>query len=120
MILPINGELPALPGGIILIKDELTAPPSSVSSFRELTMILKKLSNDECAILIETEDADPYVKWLRRHGAADFVEDFISPGLENGLRIDTDNNFPNTIVTNSIVMENLFSLLGKVRARFAF
>ena len=36
-------------------------------------------------------------KWLKPKGGMDFVDDFVPPGLEEGIRLDTELNFDPSI-----------------------
>lgn len=97
---------------LVLVRDELIGPPSWLASFRDLTLFLVTFRHDE--IVIESLDPDPYYRWLKRAGGMDFVSDFVRPGVENGVRIDTTIRFPRTIVTARIVPENLEQILNQV------
>src|ERR1039457_6560998 len=72
----------------LLIRDVLLNPPTWFSSFRDLTLYCHVFLRIDC--VIETEDADPYYRWIKWRGGMDFVEDFVRPGSERGLRLDVD------------------------------
>ena len=99
---------------IIIVHDHLTAPPSSPLSFRHLTLFCSIFLKDE--IVIESEDPDPYYRWLKDLGCMDFVEDFVRPGTQRGLHLDTEFIPPDTIITDRIVTENLDELMEKIRS----
>ena len=67
-------------------------------------------------IVIESEEVDYYHHWIRRRGGMDFVQDFVRPGSESGLRLDTAHHFPRTIVTDRIVPENAHNLIARIEA----
>ena len=72
----------------------------------------------EYDVLIESNknEIDDYYKMLKKKGWFDFVDDFITPeDNEDGVRIDTELNYPRTIKTNKIVCENVTNLLGQIK-----
>ena len=84
--------------------------------FRFLTLCAK--TDLEYDILIESEknEIDDYYKMLKKKGWFDFVDDFITPeDNEDGVRVDTELNYPRTIKTNKIVCENVTNLLGQIK-----
>jgi len=85
--------------------------------FRYITMMSKtELGYD---VLIESEkgDIDYYYKLLKARGWFDFVDDFIEPRHRlEGVRIDTELNYPMTIKTNGIVCENTLNILGQLKS----
>ena len=98
---------------ILIIRDELLNPPTWFSSFRDLTLICSmKLHTD---IVIESEDIDLYYKWLKPRGGMDFVEDFVRPGMEEGLRLDTEFQYDPSIVVDRIVPENTHQLYSRIQ-----
>ena len=98
---------------IIIIRDELINPPTWFASFRDLTLICSlRLRAD---IVIESENADLYYKWLKPRGGMDFVEDFVRPRSEEGLRLDTEFQFDPSIVVDRIVPENTHQLYNRIQ-----
>jgi hypothetical protein len=97
----------------LLIRDSLVNPPTWFTSFRDLTLFCSTFL--EIDVLIETRDPDLYYPWIKARGGMDFVEDFVRPGLEDGLRLDIEPNFPRTVVTDRIVPENTHALIGRIR-----
>ena len=97
---------------VLIIRDELVNPPTWFSSFRDLTLICSlRLRTD---IVIETEDTDLYYKWLKPRGGMDFVDDFVRPGIEDGLRLDTEFIYNPSIVTDRIIPENTNQLYHRI------
>ncbi len=97
----------------LIIKDELVNPPTWFSSFRDLTLICSlRLHTD---IVIETEDTDLYYQWLKARGGMDFIDDFVTPGIEQGVRLDTEHNFNPSIVVDRIVPENTHQLYNRIQ-----
>ena len=61
----------------LIIRDVLLNPPTWFSSFRDLTLYCHVFLRIDC--VIETEDADPYYRWIKWRGGMDFVEDLCAP-----------------------------------------
>lgn len=99
----------------LIIRDALVNPPTWFSSFRDLTLFCSIMLKLE--IVIESEDADSYHRYMRGRGGMDFVQDFVRPGSEDGLRLDTAHIFPRTIVTDRIVPENAHNLIARIETR---
>ena len=97
----------------LLIRDQLVNPPTWFSSFRDLTLYCHVFLRDD--ILIESDDPDPYYRWMRSRGGMDFVEDFVRPGQEDGVHLDVEHNYPRTVVTDRIAPENVHRLKWMVR-----
>ena len=103
----------ALVGMTLIIRDALVNPPTWFTSFRDLTLLCHTFLSYHT--VIESEDADIYYRWLKRRGGMDYVEDFVRPGSEDGLRLDMEHNYPCTIVTDRIVPENTEELINRIR-----
>jgi hypothetical protein len=101
----------------LLIRDQLTCPPTWFASYRDLTLYCAIFLHLE--IVIESEDPDPYYRWIKPRGGMDFIEDIIRPGTERGVRLDVAPHFPGTIVTDRITPENVHRLIASIRARAA-
>jgi len=97
----------------LIIRDQLVTPPTWFSSFRDLTLYCHCFLHAE--IVIESEDPDPYWKWIRARGGMDFVEDFVRPGTEDGVRLDVEPNFPRSVITDRIAPENVHRLIAQIR-----
>ncbi|EIP97870.1 hypothetical protein OpiT1DRAFT_02320 [Opitutaceae bacterium TAV1] len=97
----------------LIIRDSLVNPPTWFASFRDLTLYCNVFLKDD--IVIESEDPDPYVRWMRPRGGMDFVEDFVRPGSEDGVRLDTEHNYPRSVITDRIAPENVHRLIGMIR-----
>ena len=84
------------------------------ATFRDLTLICSlRLRTD---IVIESEEADLYYKWLKLRGGMDFVEDFVRPGTEDGLRLDTEYKFDPSIIVDRIAPENTHRLFSQIQS----
>ena len=98
----------------LLIRDQLTCPPTWFASYRDLTLycaIFLKLD-----IVIESENPDPYYRWIKPRGGMDFVEDIVRPGTERGTRLDLERTSAATIVTDRIAPENVHRLITAIRS----
>jgi len=98
----------------LIIRDELVNPPTWFASFRDLTLFCAIMLRLD--IVIESEEVDYYHRWIRHRGGMDFVQDFVRPGSESGLRLDTARNFPRTIITDRIVPGNAHQLIARIEA----
>ena len=97
----------------LIIKDELVNPPTWFSSFRDLTLICSlRLHTD---IVIESPDPDIYYRWLKVRGGMDFIEDFVRPGSEDGLRLDNEFKLDPSIVVDRITPENTHQLYNRIQ-----
>jgi hypothetical protein len=98
----------------LIIRDQLVNPPTWFSSFRDLTLYCHIFLRD--SVVIESEDPDPYYRWIRGRGGMDFVEDFVRPGSEDGIHVDVDLNYPRTVLTDRISPENMHWLIARIRS----
>jgi hypothetical protein len=94
---------------ILLIRDALVYPPTWLASFRDLTLFVAVTF--KCDILIESDNPDDIYPRLKRRGALDFVRDFVRPGTERGVHLDTETRFPPTVSVGKIVPENTIKIL---------
>jgi hypothetical protein len=100
-------------GKMLIIRDQLVNPPTWFASFRDLTLFVDVFMHSD--VVIESLDADIYVKWLRQRGGMDFVKDIIRPGSDDGVRLDIEHNYPRTLVTDRIAPENMQFLLIRLQ-----
>ena len=85
--------------------------------FRFVSMMAKTELNYDILIEAQKEDIDYYFKLFKTHGWYDFVDDFIEPELRlEGVRIDTELNYPRTIKVSQIRCENTLNLLGQLKS----
>ncbi len=102
----------------LIISSELSSdPPSEGLYFRFITMVAKE--DLGCDVLIESnkENIDFYYNFLKKKGWFDFVDDFVLPEWrEEGIRLDTELNYPLTIKTEYIRCENTPLLLGQIKS----
>lgn len=102
----------------LIIRDELSAPPSWFASFRDLTLYCSIFLHID--IVVESDDVDLYYRWLKPKGGMDFVADFVRTGSERGLRIDTRVRRVGfetaTVVIPRISPENVHRLITIVKS----
>lgn len=98
----------------LIIRDQLTCPPTWFASFRDLTLYCHVFLKQD--VLIESEQADFYWRWIKPRGGMDFVEDIVRPGSERGLHLDFEPHYPGTIVTDRIAPENVHRLIAAIRS----
>ncbi len=101
----------------LVIRDQLVCPPTWFTSYRDLTLychVLLKLD-----IVLESDDADIYYRWIKPRGGMDFIADIVRPGSEPGLRLDLVATAPRTIITDRIVPENTHRLIAAIQAQAA-
>ena len=85
--------------------------------FRHLTMIAKEELDYDILIEASKDSVDDYYALLKRKGWFDFVDDFVQPEhKEEGVRLDTQLNYPMTIKTPQICCENTLNLLGQIKS----
>jgi len=98
----------------LLIRDQLTCPPTWFASYRDLTLYCAVFLRLE--IVLESENPDIYYRWIKPRGGMDFVEDIVRPGSERGVHLDITRQFPTTIVTDRIAPENVHRLIAAIRS----
>ena len=101
---------------LIIVADLSSDPPSEGLYFRFLTMVAQKELGYDVLLESEQEMIDINWKFLKRKGWFDFVDDIIIPEWRlEGVRVDTQNNYPMTIRTPYIRCENTPNLLGQIK-----
>ena len=62
------------------------------------------------------EQIDYYYKLLKKHGLYDFVSEIVPPEYEvDGVRLDTELNYPLTVQTNCIHVFNVTNLIMQIK-----
>jgi hypothetical protein len=72
---------------LLLIDAELSAPPSEVTLFRDITLFSACFLTKDIVLECRHSEQDYYYKWLKMRGSWDYVEDIVKPRTENGLSI---------------------------------
>lgn len=106
-----------LPMRTLIISDQIVGPPTWLSSFRDLTLYCAVFIRSP--VVIEAADPDPCYRWLKPKGGMDFVEDFVRPGSERGLRLAPRRIDYDTVVVGRIVPENMNDLLRRIKGPLA-
>ena len=103
-------------GMSLIIVSDLINPPSEGLYFRHLTMVSALDFKQDVLIESEKEYVDIYYNYLKKKGLYDFVEEFIQPEWRvDGIRVDTELNYPKTIKTNYIRYENVENLIKQIK-----
>ena len=98
----------------LIVKTELTCNEGLF--FRYISMTAKTELDYNILIESKEEQVDKYYKLLKKKGWFDFVDDFILPNQEVGVRIDTELNYPMTIQVPAISCENTLNILGQLKS----
>mgnify|MGYP003132625135 CR=1 FL=1 len=85
--------------------------------FRHLTMLMKSNLNINVLIEAQKDQIDYYYNILKKKGYYDFVADMLSiDEREAGVRLDTQYNYPSTVIAQEITSQNVISLYLQIRA----
>lgn len=97
----------------IIIQGDLCEPPSSVSCFRDVTLYGNCFVGAN--ILLESPRGmkDMYYKWLKLHGAYDFIEEIIRRNEDSGFKVGTSSA---NLFVDKIVPENLNVVISRLSA----
>ncbi len=98
----------------LVIRDQLVCPPTWFLSFRDLTLYCHTFLKAE--IVIESDNPDPYWRWIKPRGGMDYVKDFVRPGAEDDVHIDLYAHYPRSVVTDRIAPENFDWLVARIRS----
>ena len=99
---------------ILVIESCLTAPPSEVYCFRDVTLFAKTYGFED--ILLECKDGtrSMYWNWLKRYGAHDYISQLIREReTPYGFSIKTKGG---NYTVDRIVCENLSSIVHRLLA----
>jgi hypothetical protein len=72
---------------LLLIDAELSAPPSEVVLFRDITLFSACFLKKDVVIECGHSEQDYYYKWLKRLGSWDYVDDIVRPRTEYGVSL---------------------------------
>ena len=63
----------------------------------------------------QTEQIDYYYALLKKRGLYDFVSEIVTPEMrEEGIRLDTEMNYPLTVTTKKICVTNVSNLITQI------
>lgn len=71
----------------LLISGKLTRPPSSVHCFRDITLYATVFADYDVLLTCQRQNRDKHWRWLKEHGAFDYVQDIVCHGEETGISI---------------------------------
>lgn len=102
---------------LVIISSQLVNPPSDSLMFRYLTQVVKENLHSDVILESEREYIDIYYRYMRQKGLFDYIDD-IQPSffLERGIRLDTEPNFPQSVITQKITFQNVNNLLGQIKS----
>ena len=84
--------------------------------FRYITMLAKTDLDYDVVIESEKHEIDKYYSMLKSKGWYDFVDDFVLPEWRiDGVRLDSEMNFPRTVRTNKIDVLSVPNILGHLK-----
>jgi hypothetical protein len=84
--------------------------------FRYLTMTVKSYLGMDVLVEAQKEQIDYYYKLLKRKGLYDYVSEILSPDTkEEGIRLDTELNYPLTVTTKNISVTNVNNLIMQIK-----
>ena len=95
----------------VLISARLCEPPSYVTCFRDITLYSTCFLDNHNILECETHMRDIYWKWLKKHGAWDYVEDIVERKKEAGISIRRTEG---TILVPSINYNNQWEINQKL------
>ncbi len=96
----------------IIIRGELSEPPSEVSCFRDVTLFTSCFLKADVLLESPRGMKDLYYKWLKDHGAYDFINDIVRRNEERGFRISPTKG---NLVVDRICATNLELIIGRLR-----
>jgi len=71
----------------IILMGELSEPPSSITCFRDVTLYSSCFLKADVLVECPKGMRDMYYKWLKNHGAYDFVDAIVRADREYGFKI---------------------------------
>lgn len=74
----------------LIISCELTAPPSEIGAFRNLTHYATVFKKMDCLVESDPDTVDFYYHWLKQNYAYDFVKQFVNKREVTGIRLNYD------------------------------
>jgi len=101
----------------LVIAAELSAPPSSPVSFRDLTLYISTFYKTTIVVECGQEEKDSYYKWLKTNYLWDFIDEIVTY-QENisGFRLNPHPLDRETYVIDRISPENLPTLLRNLHS----
>lgn len=99
----------------LIVVASLSEPPSEILYFRHFTGVAKINLCFDVVVESPKDTRDIYWKYLKKHGAFDFIYDMVTPEDNvDAVRLDLYHNFPRTIVTDRITCGNVNHLVSSL------
>lgn len=96
----------------LIISSDLSAPPSEISCFRDITLYAKCFLFEDVLLKCPKGTRSLYWNWLKAHGAHDFISYLIRDNeIESGLLISQRNGNLNIDRINSFNIDFVISFL---------
>ena len=84
--------------------------------FRYLSNVMRFDHSMDVIVEAQKEQIDYYYSMLKRKGLYDYVSEIIYPEIkEEGIRLDTEMNYPLTVTTQKISVINVSELINKIK-----
>lgn len=100
----------------LLINSEIALPPTQSLALRFTTLLAKNQLKLSILYEVLKKDRDYYYSFLKSRGLMDFAEDLVfREDRECGIRIDTEYNFPLTIVKKEITFQSIHSIMNQLK-----
>ena len=85
--------------------------------FRYLTMMVKSYLGMDVLVETPKQQIDYYYKLLKRKGLYDYVSEILPTDTkEEGIRLDTELNYPLTVTTKNISVINVNNLIMQIKS----
>tara|TARA_R100001244_G_scaffold42908_1_gene38647 strand:- start:56 stop:385 length:330 start_codon:yes stop_codon:yes gene_type:complete len=85
--------------------------------FRYLTMLTSIDLGMDVLVESRNQQKDYYFNLLRSKGLYDYVEEIVTPEeKEEGIRLDTEMNFPLSVTTEKISANNVIDLILQIQS----
>ena len=85
--------------------------------FRYLTMVTSLNLGLDVLVESQKQQRDYYFNLLKKKGLYDYVMEIVTPEeREEGIRLDTDMNFPLSVTAEKISVDNVMSLIIQIQS----
>ena len=85
--------------------------------FRYLTMMVKSYLGMDVLVETPKQQIDYYYKLLKEKGLYDYVSEILPTDTkEEGIRLDTELNYPLTVTTKNISVINVNNLIMQIKS----
>jgi len=102
----------------LIIDSYLSEPPSEISCFRDVTLYGKIFVFEDILVQCPKGTRTLYWKWLKRHGAHDFISDLIKEGEhESGFYISPTGGNLKIDALTAFNLSYVISILNKIRMK---